>query len=117
MKNKVSIPEPFNKYYEVVSVEQALKSLGWDSLKQYQDACDDHDSKYGMYGVEDNEYYNMQHLAWIIARPKYAEIFSGWGYDLLELAKEDNHVILAYQVEDRIYDVSEELADLLVSID
>lgn len=113
MKNKVAIPEPFNKYYKVVSAEQIVKAMGWDSLKDYQEGCDDHNSKHQIYGVEDNSSYDMEHVAWLLVRSRYAEKLSDTDYTFLELAKDGDQLILAYECGGRIYDASSELADIL----
>lgn len=112
MKNKIEIPKPFNKFYKVASAEQAVKAMGWNSLKEYQEGCDDNDSKYGIYGVEDNLGYQLKHLAWIIGRAKYFDKLADNDLAVLELALDGNEIIFAYQAGGRIFDQKYEIADL-----
>lgn len=85
------IPSPFDKYYELMSEKDLEDLTGVDA---------------GDYPCEECEGYDVKHLAWAVARPKYEDALADQGIDIVELVKEDGKLFLGYVVNDVIESVS-----------
>ena len=106
---EVKIPEPFDKYYDVIAPAELIKYHGYKDEQDVKDSGAD--GKYVFYGVEDNPYYKAKHIAWLLAKPEYRETLNP--YDSVELAKEGEDIFLADIVADRIYNVNDEIKEKL----
>lgn len=108
--NSSIIPTPFNKYYDVVSLDQILKEYGWTKEELAEQAGS---GKYGIFGVEDlPNYDDIKHIAWLFAKPQYREELSADGYELVELVKDgaEKHLYItsgreAVEVDDDILEL------------
>ena len=93
---KLKIPTPFDKYYRLMSDAE---------FEDYTGGYPAHPSP-----CEEVKGYNIKSFSYAIAKPEYEDYLSNDGLDVVELVTSDwdeNKLMLAYVVGDRVYPVSE----------
>ena len=89
---QIAIPQPFNKYYKLITDEQLASETGYE----------DED---GISPCEAMPGYDIKHISWVKARPEYFDLLADNGLEYVELVNEDGHIFLGYTVGDRVYSV------------
>lgn len=109
--NSSIIPTPFDKYYDVVSLDRILKEYGWTKEELAEQAGS---GKNGIFGVEDlRSYSGLKHIAWLFAKPQYRERLSADGYELVELVKDGTEKHLYITSGREAMEVDDDILDLL----
>ncbi len=86
------IPAPLDRYYTIISDEDLVDLTGYDDTSSI---------------VEEIPGYDIEHIAWVSAKPKYFDQLADQNIDILELVREGNKLFLAYGIRDRVYSVDE----------
>lgn len=94
-----SIPAPFDKYFKVMTEEEACEDAGVDDWIEIS--------------AEGLEGYNAKHVAFIRAKDKYADTLGDDGLEFLEVVTEDGETFIAQVVNGRLYDASDDILDCL----
>lgn len=93
-KSSIKIPEPFDKYYRLMSDDEFEKYTG---VPAHPSPC------------EEAEAYDVKSYSYAVARPEYDKELSNDGLDIVELVTTEwdlNKLMLAYVVHDRLYPVA-----------
>lgn len=92
----------WDKYYYTISEDELLRLTGLSDLEE-------------LGGCETvSGYGDLEHIAWLVSKDEYAEVLENDGHDIVELVDDGNHQFLAETINDRVYDVTDEIADILV---
>ena len=93
----IVIPEPFDKFYEVMSDQEVEELTGYPA---HPSPC------------EDCEGYEIEHIAYLQPKSEFFDELSDKGIADVELLREGDKTFVGYMVRDRIYSVgTEELPD------
>lgn len=86
--SSVALPAPYNKYYEIISDSDLEDETGMSATPYLADEVDG---------------YDIEHLAYVKAKPEYMGYLEDDGFAYLELVREGDKEFLAYVIGDRIY--------------
>lgn len=64
-----------------------------------------------LYPCEEIEGYDATHIAWLVANPEFEDELIKDGYDVVELVSEGGHIFVGYVANDRLYNITDEVAD------
>ena len=94
------------------TVGSNMNNMWWN---EYYDTASDAEYSEDFETCEDVPGYSeLNHVAWLVAKDEYIDELSDNGYDIVELVDDGNKQFLAVSINDRVYDVTDEIADILV---
>lgn len=88
--SSVSVPTPYDKYYTTISDEEFEYETGMPATP---------------YLVEEIDGYNIEHLAYVKAKPEYEDALGTDGHEYAELVREGDEVFVAYVSGDKVYNL------------